>query len=150
LGTVDDVAHEKGSLFAGLSPKGPAGANGDDPRAMGQLARSTAANERTYGFSRRADYRIESRVSLEGRKSRVRIERASGSSLDVESPLLGDAGALAVAASLAVVEWLVERAMTADEVRSALAGLAAGAEGRLSPVALADGTLVSAARYRAN
>jgi UDP-N-acetylmuramoyl-tripeptide--D-alanyl-D-alanine ligase len=150
LGTVDDVAREKGALFAGLSSRGLAVANGDDPRVVAQLARSTAAQARTYGFSKTADYRIAERSPLRAVGNHLRIERAAGTSLETDSPLLGDAGALAVAASLAVVEWLVGRDMSADEVRSALSGLASGAEGRLSPVALADGTLVIDDSYNAN
>jgi UDP-N-acetylmuramoyl-tripeptide--D-alanyl-D-alanine ligase len=150
LGTVDDVAREKGALFAGLSPRGLAVANADDGRAVAQLERSSAAAARTYGFSKRADYRIAQRSPRGSHGSSLRIERAAGSTLDIESPLLGDAGALAVAASIAVVEWLVDRTMTQDEVRSALAGLAAGGEGRLSPIQLSDGTLLIDDSYNAN
>jgi UDP-N-acetylmuramoyl-tripeptide--D-alanyl-D-alanine ligase len=150
LGTVEDVAREKGALFAGLSPRGLAVANGDDPLVVAELARSPSGKTRTYGFSKTADYRIALRCALGVAGSRVRIERAAGSSAEVDSPLLGDAGALAVAASLAVVEWLVDREVTADELRSALSGIASGGEGRLAPVALADGTLVVDDSYNAN
>jgi len=150
LGTVDDVAREKGALFAGLSPRGLAIANGDDPLAAAQLVRSTAANVRTYGFSKATDYRIALRSPLGIAGSRLRIERRTGSHLEADSPLLGDAGALAVAASLAVVEWLIDRAVSEEEFRAALSGLASGGEGRLAPVALADGTLVVDDSYNAN
>jgi UDP-N-acetylmuramoyl-tripeptide--D-alanyl-D-alanine ligase len=147
LGTVEDVAHEKGALFAGLSGKGLAVANGDDALAKRQLARSTGAHVRTYGFSQGTDYRIALRSALGTRGSRVRIERG-GAGVEADSPLLGDAGALAVAASLAVVEWMIGRTLSADELGAALAGVAA--EGRLAPLALADGTLVVDDSYNAN
>jgi UDP-N-acetylmuramoyl-tripeptide--D-alanyl-D-alanine ligase len=150
LGTVDDVAREKGSLFAGISPRGLAVANGDDPKVVAQLTRSSGSAVRTYGFSKDVDYHIALRTPLGITGSRIRIERRTGSSIETDSPLLGDAGALAVAASLAVVEWLVDRPMSEEELRSALSGLESGGEGRLLPVALGDGTLVIDDSYNAN
>ena len=120
---MDDVA--RGALFAALSPSGLAVANADDPRAVAELGRSPAKSTRTYGFSKGADYRIALREPRGIAGTRLRIERASGSpvgdfpgssGIDADSPLLGDAGALAVAASLAVVEWLIGRAMTGEEL----------------------------------
>jgi UDP-N-acetylmuramoyl-tripeptide--D-alanyl-D-alanine ligase len=150
LGTVEDVAHEKGALFAGLSAKGLAVANADDVLAKGELARSTGAHVRTYGFSAGTDYRIALRSPLGTRGSRLRIERGAGGAVETDSPLLGDAGALAVAASLAVVEWLTGRALGEDELAAALSGIAAGGDGRLAPLALDDGTLVVDDSYNAN
>jgi UDP-N-acetylmuramoyl-tripeptide--D-alanyl-D-alanine ligase len=77
------------------------------------------------------------------------IERA-GSRIEARSPLLGDAGALAVAASLAVTEWVLNRSLDASELQAALADLRAGGEGRLAPIALADGTLLIDDSYNAN
>jgi len=150
LGTVDDVAREKGALFAALSPNGLAVANADDPRAIAELARSPAESTRTYGFSTGTDYRIALREPRGLAGARLRIERASGSSVDADSPLLGAAGALAVAASLAVVEWLIGRAMTGEELRRALSELGSAGEGRLTPIVLSDGTLVIDDSYNAN
>jgi UDP-N-acetylmuramoyl-tripeptide--D-alanyl-D-alanine ligase len=150
LGTVDNVAREKGALLAALPPEGLAVVNADDPRALGQLARACAANKTTYGFSKHADYRIALRESRGVRGARLRIERASGAVVDADSPLLGDVGALAVAASLAVVEGLLRRVMTAAELRVALLELESAGEGRLSPATLADGTLLIDDSYNAN
>jgi UDP-N-acetylmuramoyl-tripeptide--D-alanyl-D-alanine ligase len=149
LGTLDDVAREKGALLAALPANGLAVANADDPRAVAELRRSPAASTRTYGFSTGADYRITLREPRGTTGTKLRIERTHGS-VDTDSPLLGDAGALAVAASLAVVEWLIARAMTGEELKRALAGLASSGEGRLTPIALADGTLLIDDSYNAN
>jgi UDP-N-acetylmuramoyl-tripeptide--D-alanyl-D-alanine ligase len=149
LGTLDDVAREKGALFVALSPNGLAVANADDARAVAELRRSPAESTLTYGFSKGADYRITLREPRGPRGTRLCIERTHGA-VDAESPLLGDAGALAVAASLAVVEWLIGRAMTGDEIETALEGLASAAEGRLMPISLGDGTLVIDDSYNAN
>jgi UDP-N-acetylmuramoyl-tripeptide--D-alanyl-D-alanine ligase len=149
LGTVDDVAVEKGALLAALSPNGIAVVNGDDARAMAQLARSPARRTLAYGFGGGVDYRIVARDPLGLGGTALAIERA-GSRIEVLSPLLGDAGALAVAASLAVVEALLARKLEGPELSAALAGLGAGGEGRLAPVALADGTLVIDDSYNAN
>jgi UDP-N-acetylmuramoyl-tripeptide--D-alanyl-D-alanine ligase len=150
LGTVDDVAIEKGALFAALPPGSLAIANGDDARAVAQLARATAASTMTYGFSKESCYRIAGRVAHGAAGSRLTVERPTGATLDVDSPLLGDAGALAVAASLAAAEWMLGRAIFADELRAALSEMAKVNEGRLAPIALADGTLVIDDSYNAN
>jgi len=150
LGTVDDVAAEKGALLAALPVGGLAVVNADDVRAVAQVERSPASKRLSYGFSDRADYRVaivEPRGAL---GNRVRIERRSGA-LEVDSPLLGEAGALAVAASLAVAEWLMGRAAAKAEIETALSALAsAPGDGRLSPIPLADGTLVIDDSYNAN
>jgi UDP-N-acetylmuramoyl-tripeptide--D-alanyl-D-alanine ligase len=149
LGTVDDVAVEKGALLAALPPSGLAVVNGDDTRAVVQLERSPARAKLTYGFSKGADYRIVARQPRGLTGSTIAIER-SGSRIETRSPLLGDAGALAVAASLAVSEWVMNRSLDQAELESALARLTAGGEGRLAPVALADGTLLIDDSYNAN
>jgi UDP-N-acetylmuramoyl-tripeptide--D-alanyl-D-alanine ligase len=158
LGTVDDVAVEKGALLAALPASGLCVVNADDARAVLQLSRSPARQSRTYGFSRAADYRITARHSRgllnsssvsEGLSTSLAIER-SGARIEARSPLLGDAGALAVAASLAVAEWVLNRPLDQAELESALADLSAGGEGRLCPIALADGTLLIDDSYNAN
>jgi UDP-N-acetylmuramoyl-tripeptide--D-alanyl-D-alanine ligase len=70
--------------------------------------------------------------------------------VEIESPLLGEAGALAVTASLAVAEWAIGRAAKVDELEAALLPLAAQGDGRLSLVPLADGTMVIDDSYNAN
>ena len=96
-----------------------------------------------------ADYRITARQPLGLLGTTLAVER-SGARIEAQSPLLGDAGALAVAASLAVAEWILSRPLEQAELEAALADLVAGGEGRLSPVTLADGTLVIDDSYNAN
>jgi UDP-N-acetylmuramoyl-tripeptide--D-alanyl-D-alanine ligase len=149
LGSIDDVAIEKGALFAALPPSGLAVVNADDVRAVAQLSRSPARNARTYGFSATANYRIAERRPRGLLGSELVIER-SGGRIEARSPLLGNAGALAVAASLAVAEWVLNRLLEPTELEAALADLAAAGEGRLVPIVLNDGTLVIDDSYNAN
>jgi UDP-N-acetylmuramoyl-tripeptide--D-alanyl-D-alanine ligase len=150
LGSIDDVAVEKGALLAALPASGLAVVNADDARAVAQVERSPASQRLGYGFAERADYRVAIAEPRGAFGSRLRIERRGGA-LDVDSPLLGEAGALAVAASLAVAEWAVGRAATKAEIDAALSTFAGGeGDGRLSPVPLADGTLVIDDSYNAN
>jgi UDP-N-acetylmuramoyl-tripeptide--D-alanyl-D-alanine ligase len=159
IGTVDDVAVEKGALLAALPPSGLAVANADDARASAQIARSPAKRALTFGFAEKADYRIVRAESRGADGARLCIERranAVGSgalkseTIEVDSPLLGEAGALAVAASLAVAEWSVGRAAKVEEIAAALSSLAAAADGRLNIVPLSDGTIVIDDSYNAN
>ncbi|MET0594944.1 MAG: Mur ligase family protein, partial [Polyangiaceae bacterium] len=133
IGTVDDVAVEKGELLAALPASGLAVANADDARAVAQLGRSAAKTKLTYGFAEKADYRVTIAASRGARGHRLHIERrGAGTFVDVESPLLGEAGALAVTASLAVAEWAVGRAATAPAIEAALSSFAGSSDGRLS------------------
>ena len=151
LGSIDDVAVEKGEIFAALPARGLAVANADDERAVGQLARTLAKTLRTYGFSEKADYRVELVTTRGAKGNRLRVVRPRpGEPVEIESPLLGEAGALAVTASLAVAEWAVGRAAKAEELEAALSPLATQGDGRLSLVPLADGTLVIDDSYNAN
>lgn len=157
IGTVDDVAVEKGALFAALGEGGIAIANGDDPRVLSQLGRTHARQVITYGFDPRASYRILAREPLGLAATRLCIERPERvptgprrGVVEIESPLLGDAGALAVAAALAVVEALTARSMSAERLAAALAPLASVSDGRLAASTLADGTVVIDDSYNAN
>lgn len=157
LGTVDDVAFEKGSLFAALNEGGIAIANADDERVLAQLRRTQARRILGYGFGEQATYRILERQSLGLEGSRLRIERPElvpGGTrrgvVEVTSPLLGDAGAMAVAAALAVVEALMAVTISSERASSALASLADSSDGRLSARELSDGTVLIDDSYNAN
>jgi UDP-N-acetylmuramoyl-tripeptide--D-alanyl-D-alanine ligase len=149
LGSIEDVALEKGALLASLPATGLAVVNADDARATKQLERSKAKTVSTFGFAANADYRVMFAEARGARGNRLRIERRAGA-VEVDSPLLGEAGALAVAASLAVAEWAIGRSATNVELDLALSPFAAENDGRLSPVPLADGTLVIDDTYNAN
>jgi UDP-N-acetylmuramoyl-tripeptide--D-alanyl-D-alanine ligase len=149
LGSIEEVAIEKGALLAALPKSGLAVGNADDARAVAQLARSPAETKITYGFSENADYRVTLVESRGARGNRLRIARRAGE-LEIDSPLLGEAGALAIGASLAVAEWVTRRAAEVEELGAALASLADQKDGRLSVVPLSDGTLVIDDSYNAN
>ncbi len=151
LGSIDGVAAEKGALFAALSPEGLAIGNADDARVRRELERSPAGRRLTYGVASPADYRI-ARRELDGvTRARLRIERADGSAVDLVTPLLGEAGALACAAAIAAAEGLTGERVDGDLATDALARADVGAgAGRLVPRVLADGLWLIDDSYNAN
>jgi UDP-N-acetylmuramoyl-tripeptide--D-alanyl-D-alanine ligase len=156
IGTVDDVAREKGSMFASLRRGGVAVGNGDDPRVRAQLLRSPAGRWFTYGTAEDTDLRIvgreaqgfsSSRVSLRfGERAREEL-RVFGE-IELTLPLLGDAGAYAAGAAVLTAAAL-RPGLEAEAVRRAFAGLE-GEEGRLQAVPLADGSVLLDDCYNAN
>jgi UDP-N-acetylmuramoyl-tripeptide--D-alanyl-D-alanine ligase len=152
LGTLEDVADEEGDLFAALPPEGVAIGNGDDARVLGQLERARALRRLTYGAQEAARYRIAARRPDGVRGSAVRIERG-GEALDLVVPLLGDAGALAAAAAVAVVEETLGERLPRETAAGAMARLArdvAPDDGRLSVRELPGGVVVIDDSYNAN
>lgn len=149
LGTVDDVGMEKGALFAALGEDGIAVANADDPRVVARVSGTQARRVVTFGFADTADYRILLRESLGRRGARLVVAGPFGNR-ELLMPLLGEAGAMAAAAGLAVVEGVLGRELGAAEIDRAMVGLSAGHEGRLTLRPLADGTLVLDDSYNAN
>jgi UDP-N-acetylmuramoyl-tripeptide--D-alanyl-D-alanine ligase len=150
LGSIEEIAVEKGALLAALPASGLAVVNADDARAVKQLDRSLASKKVTFGFTGKADYRVTIAEPRGREGNRLRIERPAGSVV-VDSPLLGDAGALAACASLAVAEWALGRAATFGELDAALSSFAAEeSDGRLSLVLLGDGTILIDDSYNAN
>jgi UDP-N-acetylmuramoyl-tripeptide--D-alanyl-D-alanine ligase len=83
------------------------------------------------------------------RGTSVRIERG-GEALELVVPLLGEAGALAAAAAVAVVEEAVGERLSTERAARAAAGLAPPGDGRLSVRELPDGTVVIDDSYNAN
>ncbi|MCC6214101.1 MAG: UDP-N-acetylmuramoyl-tripeptide--D-alanyl-D-alanine ligase [Polyangiaceae bacterium] len=147
LGDLDAIEVEEGSLLAGLSPTGIAIANADDERARKRLRASAAGTHVRYGARSPADYAIEARTAIGAAASEIRIARPSGP-LTVRAPLLGEPGALAVAAAVAAVETLTATALERATVERALAS--GGEPGRLVPLELGDGTLVLDDTYNSN
>ncbi|MEE8511755.1 MAG: UDP-N-acetylmuramoyl-tripeptide--D-alanyl-D-alanine ligase [Acidiferrobacterales bacterium] len=99
IGSVADVAREKGEVFSALGPAGIAIINADDDYA--DLWRSRAAPRRciTFGLQRRADVSAEYQLATTG--SALQIKTTQGE-IDMRLPLLGQhnvANALAAAAS---------------------------------------------------
>ena len=178
LGSLTGVAHEKAALFRALSPDGVAIGNGDSAHVRARIAESPARTRVLYGADDAA-VRVVSRAPEGMAASRVRLQvselgsppaRAGASDLggtdahraarggipashDIEfvTPLLGDAGALACAAAVAVAEIGI-----GDRVTSAIAGDAfaaaevGGGAGRLVPVRLGSDVVVVDDSYNAN
>jgi UDP-N-acetylmuramoyl-tripeptide--D-alanyl-D-alanine ligase len=147
LGDLDAIEHEEGALLRGLRKSATAVVNADDERCLRQLAGCPAARQLGYGFrpspgTVTGHYRILGQESLGGGGTRVRIERPEGALLDVRSPLLGAPGAYALTGALAAIEAVLGRSLSGEEVEAALAAPVLGEPGRLTPLELADGSLL--------
>jgi UDP-N-acetylmuramoyl-tripeptide--D-alanyl-D-alanine ligase len=156
-GTRADVAREKGALYMGLGPRGVAVVNADDAAAMGQLRRSRASHSLTFGSASHADYRLLSITSRGFDGVRITFERPceacaaprAKETLEVDSPLLGDAAAIDFLAALAAVEATCGHAIDPASVQSAMITLSnAGQRGDV--IRLKDGTTVIDDTYNAN
>jgi UDP-N-acetylmuramoyl-tripeptide--D-alanyl-D-alanine ligase len=152
IGTLEDIAWEKGEIFAGLGTTGIAVVNGDDCRALGQVMRSEARESISYGVSENADLQIVRReaIGTRGQRLALKIQMANISKeIQVDVPLLGEAGAYASAAAIASgiaihgagLDW-----------GAALRGLETiiAEEGRLCPKLLKSGVMVIDDCYNAN
>jgi UDP-N-acetylmuramoyl-tripeptide--D-alanyl-D-alanine ligase len=151
LGDLDGIAREEGDIWSGLADGGTALGNADDARVMSTLASVPANRRLSYGFAEGANYRLLSRTGTALGGSRLRIERHTDQvrdSITLETPLLGDAGAYAALAALAVGEWATQTDLDPAQVSAALS--AAGEPGRLTPIELADGTVVLDDSYNSN
>jgi UDP-N-acetylmuramoyl-tripeptide--D-alanyl-D-alanine ligase len=105
----------------------------------------------SYGYAEGANYRLHARTPSALGGSLLEIERRTSFSQDaiqLETPLLGEAGAYATLAALAVGEWLSQAALPPTLVSQALS--AAGEPGRLTPIELNDGTVVLDDSYNSN
>lgn len=149
LGTLEDVADEEGDLFAALPPEGVAVGNADDPHVVAQLERAGARRRVGYGRAAGAAYRIAARRPEGLRGSVIEVERG-GAAVAMRVPLLGEAGALAAAAALAVVEEVLGERLDPAVAGKALASMELPADGRLAAEELADGTVVIDDSYNAN
>ncbi len=153
FGSIDAIAHEKTALYRGLATNGLAVGNSDDARVDAALGHLPLGRTVTYGRAGTADYRIVERDATSLASSAVRVERRSSAHDPIEfvTPLLGEAGALACAGAIAVVEGLVGRALSSDFVTQALARAeVGGGAGRLVPITCADGLALIDDSYNAN
>ncbi len=146
-GGADDIAREKGAIFAALGESGVAIANADDERVMSETKRSRGRIV-TFGRSSESNYRLAARESLGVRGSRVTLERKS-SAVSIDLPLVGEAAAIDFVAALAAVEALVDRHLDDATIQDALKSIDLPS-GRVSIVHLADGAIVIDDSYNAN
>jgi UDP-N-acetylmuramoyl-tripeptide--D-alanyl-D-alanine ligase len=125
-GSVQDVAREKGALFAGVRRGGVCVANADDGAVLAQLGRAGAgARAITFGADASSDYRLLERTSLGLEGSRLRVARPGCGSVSALLPIPGNAAAIDFAAALAAAEAAAGRALDGSEalVTQALASL---------------------------
>jgi len=151
VGSIEGVAHEKGALFRALSPEGIAIANGDDPRVFAEMMRSPARRRLRYGTAEGADIRVVERKPEGLSLSRVTLERPDGSRTSFKTPLIGEAGALACAAAVAVAESRLGVRVSGETVEAAFARAdVGGGGGRLVPRLLGGDVAVIDDSYNAN
>jgi len=151
LGDLDGIEREEGEIWSGLGSEGLAVLNADDVRVQRTLQTTNHNRSLSYGYADGANYRLCSRTPNALGGSRLQIERRTSFAQDaisVETSLLGEAGAYATLAALAVGEWLGQAALDPVLVSRALS--AAGEPGRLTPLELADGTVVLDDSYNSN
>ena len=146
VGSIEAVAEEKGALFRALPGDGVAIGNADDPRVRAAIERSPARRKVLYGHAAESDYRIASRETIGMDSARVRV-----GDVDFTTPLLGEAGALACGAAIAVVERAFGKHVDGALGTRAFAGvdLRSGA-GRLSPRIVAGDLAIIDDSYNAN
>lgn len=150
LGDLDAIEAEEGSLFQHLNARGIAVANADDARCVRQLERAPALLKFSYGNAARANYRIHARKPLGADRSRVEITPRDRPGFAVDTSLLGDAGALAVSAALAVTEGVLGEALDARLFADVCSRMELGEPGRLRALTLKDGTVVLDDTYNSN
>ncbi|MBM4358541.1 MAG: UDP-N-acetylmuramoyl-tripeptide--D-alanyl-D-alanine ligase [Deltaproteobacteria bacterium] len=153
LGGLDGIEREKTALFRALDPQGVAIGNVDNARVARGLAGTNAARCVGYGTGAEADYRVVARRMAGTTRSVLVLARPDAPQLEVATPLLGEAGALATAAAVATVDALFEdHPLSASEVEAALSPLAEEDDGpgRMKPRELAGDVLVLDDSYNAN
>ncbi len=151
LGSIDGVAREKGDLYRALPRGGIAVGNGDDARVRELLDGAEVARHVSYGWSPDAGLRLEDRTPLGMTHSRVAVVRRDGRRSMFDTPLVGEAGALACAAAIAAIEAACGVELEGEWLTAAFREVDVG-EGaqRLVPHELASGLALIDDTYNAN
>jgi len=150
LGDLDAIEVEEGALLAAVGPKGLAIGNVDDSRVRRQLGRAEVGTRVGYGRAADATYRIAAREPVGLDSSRLKLTRHAAAPLEFRCQLCGEPGALAAAAAVAVAEGIAARPLEPFEVEAALDGPGVREAGRLTPIELADGTVIVDDTYNSN
>ncbi|MEZ4446954.1 MAG: UDP-N-acetylmuramoyl-tripeptide--D-alanyl-D-alanine ligase [Polyangiaceae bacterium] len=151
LGSIEGVASEKGALFRALPAHGLAVGNADDPRIGRLLETAPCAKRLSYGRNPQASVHIVDRRPMGMDRSWVEVKHADGRQVAFETPLIGEAGALACAAALVTVEALFDTPLDGPWLTRAFAAVdvSLGAQ-RLVPHRFANGLAVIDDTYNAN
>jgi UDP-N-acetylmuramoyl-tripeptide--D-alanyl-D-alanine ligase len=147
LGDLDGIEAEEGAAFRLLAPAAVAVGNGDDARVSRQLASAGTARHVGYGFGAGLAVRAVARELADAVGQRLTLEGRFGR-LVLDLPLLGEAGAYAALAAVAVLDAIALPFPSAPALSEALGR--AGEPGRLQAHRLGDGTIVLDDAYNAN
>ena len=143
MGTLEEVAHEKGSIYAGLGSAGVAVINADDPHAGLWRELNAGRDIVTFGIDQAAE--IAGRCTLRGLGSRVELDTPQGGvEFVLQVPGVHNArNAVGAAAAC------LRAGATLAAVAEGLAGFA-GIQGRLQRRRAPSGALVLDDSYNAN
>lgn len=151
LGSLEGVAHEKGALLRALREDGHAIGNGDSDPVRAQIEASPARGKALYGRRDDARVRIFSRAPEGLDRSRMRLRIEGQGEMDVVTPLLGEAGALACAGAIAAALASGIGALDEATVNEAFATCeVGGGAGRLVPMIVGNDVAVVDDSYNAN
>jgi UDP-N-acetylmuramoyl-tripeptide--D-alanyl-D-alanine ligase len=146
VGTLEDIAREKGALLLALCPEGAAVWTADDPLIAPYGVRSAARTKLTFGLRDDADVRlIEHR--LVGLRTHL-VLAIGDESLPVELDLVGEGPARSAAAAIATV--LATRGR--DALETAIVGMSGlqPREGRACPLKGPRGSTILDDTYNAS
>lgn len=151
LGSIEGVEREKAAIFRTLPTDGIAVGNADDPRVTRLLASAPPPRRLSYGRACDATVRLLERTPVGMTSSSLVICHADGRRSAFETPLVGEAGALACAGAIAAVEAAFGVCFDGPRLTEAFrrVQLGEGAQ-RLVPLELPSGLLVIDDTYNAN
>ena len=148
LGDLESIAREKLALLSELSgADSVAMGNADDDVVMAGMMRCNAPRRVSYGEASHAVYRMTERSMSSPQRQHLVVERG-GDTLSIQTPLIGQVGALATTAAIAAVEMLIGESIDPAIVGPALDATSCG--GRLCPVDAGSGLLLIDDSYNAN
>lgn len=143
LGTVEDVAREKGAIYGGLGAAGIALINADDPHAAYWHELNSGRPIVTFGIDRAAD--VRGRCTLRGLGSRLELDTLQGAiAFALQVPGLHNARNAVAAAAACLAAGVTPEAVTEG------LGEFAGTRGRLQRRAGPNGALILDDSYNAN
>jgi UDP-N-acetylmuramoyl-tripeptide--D-alanyl-D-alanine ligase len=150
LGSLSEIEAEEGSVFAGMAAGATAIGNADDARVIAQLAAARVEHRLSYGFAESADYRVLEYTPGSNGGSRVVVARPGSAPLALDCPLVGRAGAYAIAAAIAAAEACTGQPLEASALAALISRMGVGESGRLTPLALGERILLLDDSYNSN